>query len=246
MHDQTIVSVLSHNEIVREGLRRILTDQGFAVIQTVSEPRDLQPSPCDAKLVIVDANAFAEGLSACEQVRQSHPDVRVVLMVDEYDIDHIAKAFATGAVDGYLVKTIPCEPLGGALRLVAMGEKIMPSQLVESFTDSSHRLLPMTWDINCGGLNLSNREVEILRCLLDGDANKVISRRLRITDATVKVHIKAILRKLRVKNRTQAAIWAVSRGLGREDMAVRDAMVTPEAHMLPIGTPATSMAAISH
>jgi two-component system, NarL family, nitrate/nitrite response regulator NarL len=243
VREQTIVSVLSHNEIVREGLRRILTDQGFAVIQTVAEAHELNLSgeagPV-AELIIVDANAFSEGVLSCEQVRARHPDLRIVLMVDEYDIDHIAKAFATGAVDGYLVKTIPCEPLGAALRLVSMGEKIMPSQLVESFTDSSHRLLPMTWDINCGGLNLSNREVEILRCLLDGDANKVISRRLHITDATVKVHIKAILRKLRVKNRTQAAIWAVSRGLGREDMA------TPPAHMLPIGTSPEPMAAISH
>lgn len=52
-----------------------------------------------------------------------------------------------------------------------------------------------------------------LQCLVEGDANKVISRRLHIANATVKVHIKAILRKLRVKNRTQAAIWANSRGV---------------------------------
>ena len=63
------------------------------------------------------------------------------------------------------------------------------------------------------GLPLSNREIDILRCLLDGDPNKVISQRLRIADATVKVHIKAILRKLNVQNRTQAAMWAASRGL---------------------------------
>jgi two-component system nitrate/nitrite response regulator NarL len=64
-------------------------------------------------------------------------------------------------------------------------------------------------------VNLSDREIEILKCLVAGEANKVISRRLLITEATVKVHIKAILRKLHAINRTQAAIWAVVRGLNR-------------------------------
>lgn len=245
MRNQTVVSVLGQNEIVREGLRRILTDQGFTVAQTVSEATDLRPEEHRAEIAIVDAAAFADGLQVCEEIRTAQSDIRIVLMVDEYDIDHISRAFATGAVDGYLVKSIPCEPLGGALRLVAMGEKVLPSQLVESFTDASLRLLPMSWDINCGGLNLSNREVEILRCLLDGDANKVISRRLRITDATVKVHIKAILRKLRVKNRTQAAIWAVSRGLLREDACLPEPMAAG-AMMLADGMSAGRAAQPTH
>jgi two-component system nitrate/nitrite response regulator NarL len=65
---------------------------------------------------------------------------------------------------------------------------------------------------------------------VDGDANKVISRRLNITEATVKVHIKAILRKLRVANRTQAAIWAVMRGLnqGRTTAAHLHTVETPQ------------------
>jgi two-component system, NarL family, nitrate/nitrite response regulator NarL len=60
--------------------------------------------------------------------------------------------------------------------------------------------------------NLSARQKTILRCLLDGDSNKVIARRIAIAEATVKVHVKAILRKIRVQNRTQAAIWAMHNG----------------------------------
>ena len=75
-------------------------------------------------------------------------------------------------------------------------------------------------------VNLSEREIEILRCLILGYANKVISRRLDISEATVKVHVKAILRKLRVSNRTQAAIWAVKRGLEAHLAA------QPKDHML--------------
>jgi two-component system nitrate/nitrite response regulator NarL len=57
---------------------------------------------------------------------------------------------------------------------------------------------------------LSVRETVILRCLMEGDSNKLIARKFDITEATVKVHVKAILRKIRAKNRTQAAIWAAS------------------------------------
>ncbi|MEX6505866.1 LuxR C-terminal-related transcriptional regulator [Jiella sp. M17.18] len=59
--------------------------------------------------------------------------------------------------------------------------------------------------------NLSAREMEILKCLISGDSNKVIARRCSITESTVKVHLKAILRKIRVANRTQAAVWAMNK-----------------------------------
>src|SRR3546814_3750398 len=83
-------------------------------------------------------------------------------------------------------------------------------------TDPIWRSAPGDWESGRIELNLSDREIEILRCLISGDANKIIARRLEITEATVKVHIKAILRKLRVMNRTQAAIWAVTRGLNQD------------------------------
>jgi two-component system nitrate/nitrite response regulator NarL len=62
------------------------------------------------------------------------------------------------------------------------------------------------------GHKLSEREIEILQCLVEGNSNKVIANRLRITEATVKVHLKSILRKIDVSNRTQAAIWALNQG----------------------------------
>ena len=74
-----------------------------------------------------------------------------------------------------------------------------------------------------GNTNLSDRETEILRQLVLGEANKVISRHLSISEATVKVHIKAILRKLRVLNRTQAAIWAINHGIAAAANELRTA-----------------------
>jgi len=64
----------------------------------------------------------------------------------------------------------------------------------------------------CGGL--SDREMQILRCLCNGDQNKQIAHQLEISDGTVKVHLKAILKKIRVQNRTQAALWAMNHRAG--------------------------------
>jgi two-component system nitrate/nitrite response regulator NarL len=212
------VSILSRNEIVREGLKLILKDQGFLVGENASEVVDLLAmmgiaDVAVSDVIVVDSNTLDEGLPACEELRRSLPSARIVLMADEYSIENVARAFGTGAVDGYLVKAISCEPLAGALRLIAMGEKVMPSQVADSLSRPLPRSIGRNWDLGGSGSNLSAREFEILQCLVEGDANKVISRRLHIADATVKVHIKAILRKLRVKNRTQAAVWANSHGV---------------------------------
>jgi len=205
------VSILGKSEIIREGLRRILADQGFIVDAAESNSFDFETLSCD--LIIVDAHTLDEGLQSCRELRERFANSRIVLMMDQYHIEEVARAFASGVVDGYLVKAISCAPLAGALRLIAMGEKVLPSEVAESLTHSIPEIMWSGRETGVSGLPLSNREIEILKCLLDGDPNKVISRRLGIADATVKVHIKAILRKLRVQNRTQAAIWAANRGL---------------------------------
>jgi len=213
--DDIHLAIVSKNEIIREGLRRILNDEGFDVDCAVSCPERIDPA-CHAAVVIVDAHDIDEALLVCVEVREQHPEGRIVLMADECRMEDVSRAFATGAVDGYLVKEISCGPLAGALRLTALGEKVLPSRIIESLISAPPPGTTSCWTNGASGSNLSAREVDILRCLVEGEPNKVISRRLSIADATVKVHIKAILRKLHVRNRTQAAIWAVNRGLANE------------------------------
>jgi two-component system nitrate/nitrite response regulator NarL len=220
--------IVSKNEILREGLRRILTDQGFTVERTVTQADEIDLADEEDTIVLIDSVIFEDALRICTNLRERFAQLRIVLMTDDYSFENVSRAFASHAVDGYLVKAMSCEPLAGALRLVALGEKVVPSQIVESLSGNQVRAGTTNWQSRFTGASLSSREIEILRCLVDGDPNKIISRRLNITDATVKVHIKAILRKLRVKNRTQAAIWAVERGLTadmQENMAVQHAAV---------------------
>lgn len=119
-------------------------------------------------------------------------------------------------LDGLLLTHMPSEPLVYSIRLIAMGTKVMPSQIIQELIDAG----------SGSGLHdvhgrdympeLSEREIQILQCLAAGDANKEIATRLSVAEATVKAHVKAILRKLQVDNRTQAAIWAISQGKATE------------------------------
>ncbi|RJF93639.1 response regulator transcription factor [Sphingomonas cavernae] len=222
MRDNIQVSILGRNEIVREGLRRILTEQSFNVLDVVQDAEQISSDNENGNqhcLFIVDSTSDKEGLDTCRKLRQRFPGCRVVIMADNYRLDAIARAFEAGA-DGYLVKAISCEPLAGALNLIALGEKVVPTQVVESLTNMHWQPASGDWEASRASVNISDREIEILQCLVCGEANKVIARRLDITEATVKVHIKAILRKLNVLNRTQAAIWAVMRGIGENDRQI--------------------------
>jgi two-component system nitrate/nitrite response regulator NarL len=208
------VLVVAKHELVREALKRILDDHCFSVQSSAPDRADSSRMRQGDRqqLIIVDAATAEEGIDTCSLLRAAFPAARLVLMADEYDVPTIARSLAVG-IDGYLGKAIACETLIGALRLVLLGEKVVPSRTIMSLTTISQRVDISSWDHDRLAANLSDREVEILQRLVIGEANKVISLRLSISEATVKVHVKAVLRKLRVMNRTQAAIWAVNRGL---------------------------------
>lgn len=207
------VSLLSSNGILREGLRHILIDCAFRVPSAVSNPEEISFSPANGEdvdqIIIVDESFAGEGADLCVRLRARHPAALLVILADHFEFDAVVNAFRWG-VDGYLIKEISSEPLIGALRLIALGEKVLPSDMA---TCMGERPYPAGWSVNLSDVNLSDREIEVLQLLILGSANKVIGRCLGICEATVKVHVKAALRKLRVSNRTQAAIWAVQRGL---------------------------------
>jgi two-component system nitrate/nitrite response regulator NarL len=217
MADSIRVALLSRNELAREGLRRILMSQDFVVCNSAADATSLEfevSSEGEPHIIIVDKVAGSDALESCRELSERFPRARLVLLADNFEIEEVALAFGSG-IDGYFVKEISCEPLVESLRLVALGEKVLPSQLANNLGAFSLGSVAEDWHENVSSSGLSEREVEILWCLTTGMANKVASRRLNISEATVKVHVKAILRKLKVANRTQAAIWAVKHGFER-------------------------------
>ncbi len=215
MSKELIISIINRNEIEGEGLRRILIEKSFQVAGVFRSPADLllNEDAQDARaLLIIDSLTDETTLAMCRQAKTAAPDALIVMMGHSCESSIIARAFRIG-IDGYVSKDTRCACLAEMMKLVALGEKLIPSQVVFDLVGLQ---TPERWDEADGRMedvNISDREIEILRGLIRGDPNKIISRRLNITLATVKVHVKSILRKLQVANRTQAAIWALNHGL---------------------------------
>lgn len=209
------------NTLLREGLRRILAETAYDPVALSSHMSDAVAGwGADGQAFLLILDAARDHQEACRQVQQlkeRHLSARVVLLVDEYDLVEVFAAFQAGA-DAYLMKSISCEVLIKTLDLVMLGETIFPSavldllreQVLQKTDGSEVQETSKPGEDNLPAKGLSVRETVILRCLMDGDSNKLIARKFDITEATVKVHVKAILRKIHAKNRTQAAIWAAS------------------------------------
>jgi two-component system nitrate/nitrite response regulator NarL len=202
------------SRLFREGLRRIFSGSSFAAIHESCSVPDALPSieSLQPSLVLVDfpesGQAVTEGIG---QIRAVAPATRIVVLAETIRVNWLAEALSAG-VDGYLLKNMSAEALDQSLRLVLLGEKVFPTDLARLLT--SDWMMGRNDAAQMGHVNgLSVREMQILGYLLNGAQNKQIARDLEICEGTVKIHLKAILKKIGVQNRTQAAIWAVSQGI---------------------------------
>lgn len=140
-------------------------------------------------------------------------------LADQFDFGFVRLGCEAG-VDGFCLAAIAPDVLIKSLELVMLGERVLPfglirSLIVEAVQADDQRLHDnrvaegKLADLKAS--KLSVREVEILGRLREGESNKAIARKLDITEATIKVHVKAIMRKIGASNRTQAAMWASQR-----------------------------------
>lgn len=242
MADRVHVLLLCRNAIIREGLSRILAERDFDIVQSGSSnhhsaavvDHEADRSP---ELVLIDNGAEDCDAQSIAELQVRFPHSNLVLLSDRFDFQIMLKAFRLG-IRAYIVKEISCDRLVGTLRLVAMGERVLPSQLADELQSRPFESAPemeQSVDAAC----LSEREREILRWLIMGCPNKVISRRMEISEATVKVHVKAVLRKLGVRNRTQAAIWAANHGMRGRCYDIEPALIdsVPHPAQLPVSVP---------
>jgi DNA-binding NarL/FixJ family response regulator len=223
---QSFATILVGKSILlREGLARILHSANFRILASVSCVDDLLPSKLQPHqplfLVVHTGDDFDAAVEQIELLRDQHPGGRIAIVADHYRLGALVSAFRAGA-NGYFVDIMTCDVFIKSMELVMMGETIFPPAFL-SFVldpegtllgeaaprDENNQAMPI-WNKNTFAPQLSTREKLILRCLIEGDSNKCIARKINIAEATVKVHVKAILRKIRVQNRTQAAIWGMN------------------------------------
>jgi two-component system, NarL family, nitrate/nitrite response regulator NarL len=222
MSDRVDTIVIGHHPLVREGLARILPSDSYNVVAQLSELADVESLAQDPARPLLCILAAGESRACTEAViatlRQRHPLSRVVVLARSYDIVGLVSALRAGA-QGYLIATMCSDAFLKSLALIMLGECVLPSAVLahvrETWTVEGAAPQPEVSRAKPtprppGATPLSCRENEILQCVAEGASNKVIARRFDIAEATVKVHLKAILRKLGARNRTQAALWSVS------------------------------------
>lgn len=224
------VVVIGPGSIFRAGLVSLLGTMGFDRTEPADDIAALRPmvgeQSHDVLLLVLLANLSVSIETVAPMVgelRAIAPFAKIVFLAERLDIELLSACFSAGA-NAYLLVRISRDALCESLRLVCTGEKVFPSELASLFPE----LTAVSGDAKISFStseckDLSSREAQILQCLTNGQSNKLIARNLDIAEATVKVHVKRILRKVHVANRTQAALWAISKGVAqppaRHDLA---------------------------
>jgi len=217
---EVTTSLICDNTLLRSGLQRVLSGTPFVVAEEspAAGAEPLRKNAQEPTLIILAVSQ----LSSCtpEMVRQAkerHAAARIVVLADQFDLAFVTQARAAG-VDGFCLTASSREVLVTTLELVMLGESMVPGAVVCSILDSmtpspgpepANKAPDKPKVFDPGARSLSSREAEILSSLMEGAPNKVIARKLHVAEATVKVHVKAVLRKIGVANRTQAAMWAI-------------------------------------
>ncbi len=228
--------LIGRNRLFLEGLKSLLRGSSFNICGEALCVGAIEEAGDTPELVLIELrDDLSEVVEDLRQLREDLPETPVVVLTDERDPRTLAGCLNAGAA-AYLLKDISLEALIHSLKLAMLGQKVMPTDLAAALINGAAGVQSVNGK-SIESYGLSDRELEILRCLVNGDANKVIANRLNITEATVKVHMKSLLRKIKAGNRTQAAIWALNHGLapglpfGKTEQAPATAPVAKEVVM---------------
>jgi DNA-binding NarL/FixJ family response regulator len=202
------VLIADDHPMVRDALARtlLLLEPQAQVLQAGDYAGALQLMLAEQpRLALLDLHMPGmDRVDGLRRLRLQCPGVTLVVASGEEDPAVIRAALAAGAM-GFLPKSEPPEVLQQALRLVLGGGSYMPAQ---ALADLRQGAAPRP---DAGAL--TPRQMDVLRCLMRGQPNKLIARELGLTEGTVKIHIAAILRALQARNRTEAVVVARDLGL---------------------------------
>jgi DNA-binding NarL/FixJ family response regulator len=205
--------------LVRQGIRAVLSQQRYPEVEVVGEAEDgeealarvaaLQPD-----VVLMDLMApGGEGIAVTRKITQEYPGVHVLVLTAHGDQQLFRRAAEAGA-SGYVLKDISAANLARAIRAVhdggAMLSPTIARQIVDYLFASRHDMHASTAGWMYG---LTQRDVDVLRGIVQGFSDRDIARRLALSESTVKTHLRAIYRRFRVKNRAQAVAFAVEKRL---------------------------------
>ena len=211
------IVLVDDQPLVRNGIASLLRARGHDVVgeagdgqQGLEVVRSAHPD-----LVLIDLNMpVLDGLSATRLLKTEHPHLKIVVLTVSDDEQDLIEAVKSGA-HGYLLKDLEADDFFEAIDAVEHGESVIPPRRARHLWDEFGRLAtrgtePPAEDI------LTDREGEVLRLVAAGHTKREIADRLSISQNTVKFHMRGILDKLHLRNRTEVAAWVAERARGNQ------------------------------
>lgn len=210
MVDKHTVMLVDDHPLLLKGLKQLLELEDD--IEVVAEANNganavKEAVEHDPDLIVLDLNMQGmDGIQTLKSMRKEGVTSRIVMLTVSDADEDVVEAISAGA-DGYLLKDMDPEELLDQLRRAIHGKMVLSETLTEVLATAIRKPASRQQaDLN----NLTNREYEILTLIAKGMSNKVIARELGISDGTVKVHVKHLLKKLGLRSRVEAAVWIVS------------------------------------
>jgi two-component system nitrate/nitrite response regulator NarL len=216
--------LIDDHTLVRRGLEQLLQSRGVEIVASAGSGREGidQALALKPDIILLDVKMpEMSGTETLRQLRAAGVAVPILMLTMSREEEDLQAALRNGA-NGYLLKDMDPEDLVPALQDAMLGNNVVAKELIGSLT----RLVQGQTGKPAASQNpinllseLTPREFEILKHLAEGQSNKEIGRSLDITDGTVKLHVKSILRKLGLRSRVEAAVLAVEQGVGRKSSA---------------------------
>lgn len=207
--------LVDDHELVRQGIAAMLNGAGdlqvVAVARTGREALEVARRELPDVVLMDVKMPDMDGLEATRKLKEERPRTAVVMLTMHDNPAYLRDAVRAGAA-GYLLKDVSKDELVDAIRQVATGGAFIESQMLRGMLSE---LKPSggAGGVSPAAKNLTKREREILSLVAEGLSNREIAEKLVLSPETVKSHVAAILEKLNVSDRTQAAIYAVRNGL---------------------------------
>jgi DNA-binding NarL/FixJ family response regulator len=215
------VVLVDDHEVVRAGLAALLsTAADIEIVATAADGQEAIAAVAEfaPDVVLMDLSMpVLDGVAATTAVTRDHPAVRILVLTSFAERDRVRAAIAAGA-SGYLLKDCTPTELLTAIRQAAAGQHPLDPRVTGALLPMRDRTVtdgPPTGDSDAAStadaravVGLSDREVEVLRLVSTGLANKQVGRQLGISERTVKVHLGNVFRRIGVNDRTSAALWA--------------------------------------
>jgi len=210
MSDCATIMIVDDHPLLRKGLRQLIElEDELELVAEASNGAEAIPlaEEHEPDLIILDLNMpDMNGIETLNHMRERGVVSRIVVYtVSDHDEDVVAAI--TGGADGYLLKDMEPEEVVEKIKQAVLGKMVISDRLAEVLASALRRPEKTS---NTVVDSLTGRELEILKLIAKGLSNKLIARELNISDSTVKVHVKHVLKKMNLRSRVEAAVWAVN------------------------------------